>query len=142
MSAERLVGGWRLVGWDIVSGDGRTSHPFGDAPEGMIVYTADGAMSALIAEAGRAPLSAPSMKSAPEAERAAAFSSFFAYGGTFVVEGDTVVHRVTVALNPAFVGTEQRRSMAFDGAGGLTLSASEPDGKGGTRRHAIRWRRA
>ncbi len=140
MSGERLIGGWRLAGWDIVSADGRVTHPFGPAPEGMILYTPDGHMSALIAEAGRKPLSAASMKTAPEAERADAFASFFAYGGTWRVEGDDVIHVVTTALNPAFVGTEQRRRMAFDGTG-LTLSADEPDGRGGSRRHAIRWRK-
>ena len=135
------MGGWRLRRWTITHGDGRIVFPFGDKASGLILYTPDGAMSAIIAEAGRKALSSPSMKTAPEAERAHAFSSFFAYGGRFEIEDDEVVHHVTTALNPALVGTEQRRRMQFNADGSLTLSADEQDGQGGMRRHAIEWQR-
>ncbi len=130
-----LEGAWHLVGWEIEAG-GRVTHPFGPQATGMICYTPDGHMQAVIAAAGRAPLSAPVPRRAPAAERAAAFDGYFHYAGTWaVVDGPRVIHRVTHALNPAFVGTEQMREIALEGDR-LTLSATEGD-----RHHRITWRR-
>ena len=54
-----------------------------------------------------------------------------------------VVHRVTHALNPNFVGTEQVRNVDFDADGTLTLSASDlMPGSAVERHHRLRWRRA
>jgi hypothetical protein len=104
-------------------------------------------MSACIARAARAPLSSESVRSAPQAERLAAFESYFHYAGPYrlqSVDGRLqVVHRVTHALNPNFVGTEQVRNVDFDGQGVLTLSASDTlPGSLVARHHRLRWQRA
>ena len=77
-----LPGTWHLVRWDIVYSDGRpSSYPYGQEATGLILYTHDGHMSACIARPGRARLSSDSVRSAPEAERLAAFESYFQYAG-------------------------------------------------------------
>lgn len=130
-----LEGTWFLVDWRIDSG-GRVTQPFGPQATGMICYTGDGHMQAVIAAAGRRALSAPVPRQAPEAERAAAFDSYFHYAGRYeIIPGPRVVHRVTQALNPALVGTEQVRDIHLEGDK-LVLSATE-----GLRRHRITWRR-
>jgi site-specific recombinase XerD len=91
-------------------------------------------------------LSSASVRSAPEAERLAAFESFFQYAGRYEVrqhEGRAqVVHHVTHALNPNFVGSEQIRNMEFAAHGTLTLSASDPvPGSTTLRHHRLIWRR-
>jgi hypothetical protein len=135
MPAPDLTGAWHLVRWEIAA-HGRLSQPFGPGATGMLLYTADGHMQAVIAAAGRAPLSAPVPRQAPQAERAAAFDSYFHYAGSYaLIAGPRVVHRVTHALNPAFVGTEQVRDIDLSGDV-LTLSARE-----GPRHHRIIWRR-
>jgi hypothetical protein len=135
MPAPDLTGAWHLVDWRIEQG-GQITRPFGPGATGMICYTADGHMQAVIAAAGRAPLTAAVPRQAPEGERAAAFDGYFHYAGTYVIQpGPRVVHRVTHALNPAFVGTEQVREIALDGRD-LVLSATE-----GPRLHRIHWRR-
>jgi hypothetical protein len=48
---DRLVGGWRLTGYEVTVG-GKTDHPLGDDPLGMILYTPDGYMSAQLAGPG------------------------------------------------------------------------------------------
>ncbi len=142
-----LLGTWHLVCWDIRYGDGRpASLPFGADATGLITYTADGTMSACIARAGRARLSSDSVRSAPQAQRLAAFESYFQYAGPYTVRGEPgrqqVVHRVTHALNPNFVGTEQVRDMAFGADGSLTLSASDTvPGTDIARHHRLVWRR-
>lgn len=66
-----------MVRWDISYDGGRApSLPFGASATGMILYTQDGSMSACIAQADRANLSSDSVRSAPVAERLAAFDSF------------------------------------------------------------------
>lgn len=142
-----LRGTWHLVRWDIRYDDGRpASLPFGADATGLITYTDDGTMNACIARNPRARLSSDSVRSAPEAERLAAFESYFQYAGPYTVRGEPgrqqVVHRVTHALNPNFVGTEQVRDMAFADDGTLTLSASDTvPGTTVARHHRLVWRR-
>lgn len=142
-----LLGTWHLVRWEIAYGDGRpASLPFGADATGLITYTADGTMSACIARAGRARLSSDSVRSAPAAERLAAFESYFQYAGPYRIRGEAgrqqVVHQVSHALNPNFVGTEQVRDMAFGDDGTLTLSASDTvPGTDVARHHRLIWRR-
>ena len=143
-----LLGTWHLVRWDIHYGDGRApSLPYGADARGMILYTADGHMSACIARGARTRLSSDSVRSAPEAERLAAFESYFQYAGPYEIRGESgsqqVVHTVTQSLNPNFVGTQQVRNMAFaDGGQELTLSASDTvPGTAVARHHRLVWSR-
>lgn len=151
MSADHnpLLGTWHLLRWEITYGDGRTpTLPYGTDATGLILYTADGHMSACLGRGARARLSSDSVRSAPEAERLAAFESWFQYAGPYRLQRDAagalqVVHAVTHALNPNFVGTEQVRQVNFDADGTLTLSASDVvPGSTVARHHRLLWRRA
>lgn len=143
-----LLGTWHLVRWDITYGDGRQpTLPYGDKAAGMIAYTTDGFMSACIARGARPKLSSSSVRSAPEAERLAAFESYFQYAGPYEINGPVgkqqVTHHVTHSLNPNFVGTKQVRNMTFATDGGLTLSASDTvPGTDVARHHRLVWARA
>jgi hypothetical protein len=148
LSDNPLLGTWQLVCWDIQYGDGRApTLPFGAEATGLICYTGDGWMNACIARGKRAPLSSESVRSAPESERLAAFESYFQYAGPYAIRstaegGQQVVHSVTHALNPNFVGTQQVRNMAFSPEGELTLSASDVvPGTSVARHHRLVWRR-
>jgi len=142
-----LLGTWQLVRWEITYDDGRApSLPFGAQATGLILYANDGWMNACIARGGRTRLSSESVRSAPEAERLAAFESFFQYAGRYEVRTahgqQQVVHSVTHSLNPNFVGTQQVRNMTFAADGGLTLSASDTvPGTDVARHHRLIWSR-
>ena len=142
-----LLGTWHLVRWEITYSDGRAaSLPFGAQATGLLCYTHDGSMSACIARGGRPRLSSDSVRSAPEAERLAAFESFFQYAGPYAIRGEPgmqqVVHSVTHSLNANFVGTQQVRDMAFSPDGDLTLSASDTmPGTAVARQHRLVWSR-
>jgi hypothetical protein len=146
-SDNPLLGSWQLVRWDITYGDQRRpSLPYGEHATGLIVYTGDGFMSACIAAGGRTPLSSASVRSAPEAERLAAFESYFQYAGSYTLRrsatGLQVVHRVSHSLNPNFVGSEQVRNVEFDVDGVLTLSASDTvPNSAVARHHRLMWKR-
>lgn len=142
-----LVGTWHLVRWEITYSDGREpTLPYGDDATGLIVYSADGWMNACICRSIRPRLSSDSLRSAPEAERLSACESFFQYAGRYEIEGALdrrhVVHSVTHALNPNFVGTRQVRLMSFGDDDHLTLSATDVvPGTTIDRHHTLAWSR-
>jgi hypothetical protein len=139
VSAADLVGAWDLVAWEISYADGRVTHPFGTDAVGGVHDQADGRMSAAIAARGRTALDHADVRQAPVDQQAAAFRSYFSYAGRYRVENGVAIHDVDLALNPAFVGSQQRRDIDLNGSD-LELSASEA-GRSGVRRHILRWRR-
>lgn len=140
VTVSDLVGGWRLVGWQITYLDGRVTRPFGPVPVGLLVYSPDGWMSAAISVPGRTVLDGADVRRAPLTQQAEAFATYFSYSGRFEVADGVITHHVEVALNPAFVGTRQVRQIELNGVN-LVLSARE-FGSSGARRHALSWRRA
>lgn len=139
LAADQLVGTWQLRHWQCIYEDGTTTEPFGAGAEGLLLYSADGWMTACIMAPGRARLSAANPREASEAERATAFDGYFSYGGRWRILDGRVQHEVTVALNPGMVGTLQLRDAELSDHG-LTLSAMEPV-RDGRRLHRLVWRR-
>jgi hypothetical protein len=120
---ERLVGCWRLVGFDVTAAEGgQTSRPLGDDPLGTILYTPDGYMSAQLARPG--PYAADDQE--PDAY-------YIAYSGPYDVDeqAGTVAHHLQVSVIPSWLGTTQRRQVQFRQPGTLVLSASEPHPRDG-----------
>ena len=143
-----LLGTWHLRRWSIGYADSRAdSCPFGDDASGLIIYSADGWMSACIAKAARPRMSSESVRTAPVDERLAAFESYFQYAGRYRLEqsasGLQVVHEVTHSLNPNFLGTRQVRQVDLSEPGVLILSASDVlPGSALARHHRLIWQRA
>ncbi|MFZ9477723.1 MAG: lipocalin-like domain-containing protein [Steroidobacteraceae bacterium] len=134
-----LVGRWDYLRWEIVYPDGVITHPFGDDASGTLLYTADGGMSANIMAGARPLLSKANPRAASVAERARAFDGYFGYAGRWRFEGEGVAHEVTVAANPALVGSLQWRKATLRGRN-LTLSVEEPV-TDGLRVHRLVWQR-
>lgn len=140
LEQEQLVGAWRLVSWEVRYPDGTVTHPFGRRPQGLLLYTPDGAMSANIAARGRRPLGVANPREANATDKARLLDSFFAYAGRYSLRGSAVRHHVSVATNPALVGTLQVRD-AMLARDRLELVAGEQT-RGGERRHVLTWARA
>lgn len=140
VKAADLVGVWRLVEFETETTDGARDRPYGDAPEGRLVYTAGGIMSAHL---GRGDRPAFSGLGATNEDRAlAAMRTHFSYSGRYRVEGDQVFHDVDMSISPDWVGTVKMRRISFDGPDLiLTDEALEPrlGRKAGVGR--LRWRR-
>lgn len=134
-----FIGAWRLLDWRIEYSDSSVTRPFGEGAHGYIVYSSDGTMTASIAKAERAPFGLANARNASEQQKAAAFDSYFHYAGPWDVDGDEVVHTVTMSLNPDMTGTQQRRVARFSGDGELTLSAFESTKNGCKRHHILQW---
>ena len=142
ISKDDLAGTWQLQSWTVGYADrDELSYPYGEEPEGLLLYSNDGWMSACIGAPGRTPLPEDvSYRKLPDALKAAAFSTYFHYAGRYrVVDGD-VIHHVTQSLNPNFPGSDQLRHAELDGQ---TLVLSGKDEVAGvTRFHSLVWHRA
>lgn len=135
----QLLGAWQLESWTIgYVGRDDVSHPFGEDPVGLLMYTDDDWMSASVArrERSRLPSDQP-FRSIEEASLAAAYRDYFHYAGRFRVDGDDVIHYVTQSLNPNFVGSEQLRHIELDGST-LVLSGRD-ESAGVVRLHQLVW---
>lgn len=141
ISKQDLVGAWRLESWTVgYSNRDDFSYPYGEDPQGLLVYSDDGWMSACIARNDRALFpDNVNYRKMPDADKAEAFSSYFHYAGRYRVQEGDVIHYVTHSLNPNFPGSEQLRHAELDG---LTLVLSGKDKAGEvTRFHSLVWHR-
>ena len=130
---NQLVGTWRLVSAFAVNTDGRrTEAPYGPNPTGLITYTDDGRMSAVISYGGRRPLTEGDRVSAPESERAEAFATSFGYAGRYSFSGSQVTHHVEVSTVQNWVDTDLVRTVAL-GESRLTLRTPPMSVGGATR---------
>ena len=135
VEAKDLLGAWNLVSWSLVYADGRPPEdPLGADATGILMYTTDGHVSAVLMRKAR-PAQAP----ANPAEAAAAYADSFAYSGRFTVRDGAAYHAIEVSTNPALVGVTSTRHIDMDD-GRLTLSG--PDfAAGSPRTQRIEWRR-
>ncbi|HEX2426798.1 MAG TPA: lipocalin-like domain-containing protein [Gaiellaceae bacterium] len=134
------MGRWRLLSYVGRAGDGTLIYPLGADPQGSLVYTEGGWMSAHISAGDRVDLTTADLLGGSEAERAAAFSSYLAYCGPYEVNGDVVVHRVTMSSFPNWVGSEQTRQFQVTGDE-LALRTTPMDVGGTSLVNELRWRR-
>jgi hypothetical protein len=138
---EQLLGAWQLKAWKIRwSDEDKFSYPFGEQAQGLIVYTTDGFMSAVIHRGDRALLpEGVAPRKMPSDVCAEAYQSYMHYAGPYRIEGEDVVHCVEHALMPNMVGTEQLRHIEIDGER-LTLRGEENLSER-VRLHEVDWQR-
>lgn len=142
---SQLIGAWILQSYtetDVVSGE--VSYPMGEKPEGIIMYTPDGYMSAQLGHAGRPTFadSDPYGGSTPEYD--AAGKTYLAYTGPFFFDEATgkLEHEMFVSFFPNWKGQRQVRVAAIE-AGYLTLAPDHPMPFNGTLKTAeLVWKRA
>ncbi|WP_328891738.1 lipocalin-like domain-containing protein [Streptomyces sp. NBC_00316] len=139
---RKLLGAWRLVSYTATSTDGEVIHPLGLTPNGLIVYTPDGYMSAQLARGDRPPMRSARLEDAATDELAQAAVDYLSYGGPFeVTDPTTIEHHVTTSLFPNWIGQPQVRKVSFAGSL-LKLSVTTPTRLWGAQRTAeLTWSR-
>jgi hypothetical protein len=122
-----LVGDWRLRRWVAEADDGSVVVPFGEAPQGILVYTSGGTMITTIAPAIRPPLSsADPLRGGPVAERSRTAETYIAYSGRYAFDGRDVTHLVEMSLYPNWVGTRQVRHANLSDDGDTLELSTDP----------------
>ena len=115
-SGADLIGHWRLISYEDWDSLGRRTTPYGEQPLGYIRYDADSTMAVQIMATPPRPAFAEGEDQGTAAEKVAAFDAYVAYFGRWVVNAEgQVTHRVTGALDPTYVGTDQERPFRVTG---------------------------
>jgi hypothetical protein len=130
MSAEGLVGTWRLLSFESHTPEDGRRYPFGWCPSGHFVFTAEGWMAATIMAAREEQAGAPRAASSDPTRlrtwlsmrgfrrlvryvRAA--TRFMSFIGRYTASGDRVIVQVEVSQLPSLVGTTQELHYVIDG---------------------------
>jgi hypothetical protein len=137
VSTAKLVGSWKLISVSSKKRDGRTDSPYGLTPSGVLTYSDDGRMSALISFDGRKPLPFGGGTSEDQAE---AFRTFLGYAGRYKLDGDKVVHRVEVSSIQSLVDKDLIRTVKFD-ADRIVLTTPPTPIQGETQIVDLTWQR-
>jgi hypothetical protein len=142
---EQLIGAWKLVSYVEAPTDGSAPfHPLGESPEGIIMYTPDGYMSAQLSKPDRPTFASGDWFDGTSDEYVAEATSYIAYSGPFHVEEDTktLTHSMFVPLFPNWAGQTQPRLVEIDGDMLHLGSASPIRSSGKTVISTLTWRRA
>jgi hypothetical protein len=113
--AEALIGVWRLRDYsDVIEGTA-VSYPFGQDPDGLLIYTPDGFVSALLMARGRPNLSGSGFTEGTPDQYTSDGKSFIGYTGRYDVDEAKllVTHRPTVAFAPNMIGSIQQRLVSL-----------------------------
>lgn len=115
--AESLIGVWRLRKYSDVT-EGTAEHdPFGEDPEGLLIYTPDGFVSALLMARDRPNLSGNGFTDSTPDQYPSAGRRFIGYTGRYDVDEAKLVvtHRPIVAFAPNMIGSVQQRLVNLQG---------------------------
>jgi lipocalin-like protein len=138
---ERLLGEWMLVSWTGTDDGGKPVKHGGGSPTGELIYLPDGRVSVQIQYSGRSRFGSREWTAGDEAERAAAYSTYNAYSGTFSLpEPGVVVHHVEIAIHPDQPGMDKRREYVLDGDE-LALRTQDVEVATGPASSVLSWRR-
>src|ERR1700737_2121393 len=124
MLRNAVLGALELVSY-IAQDDhgGPITYPLGPDALGLIMYTADGYMSAQLMRRDRPAFDRPETDGGTPEQAAAAAAGYLAYSGPFTVDENTGVlhHQPRVSLLPNWLNLTQLRHSTLDGDH-LTLS--------------------
>lgn len=141
---QRLLGSWVLQSYlEQPKGQETPNYPLGADARGMLIYSPDGYMSALLMRNGRRPFASGDWFRSTADELSAA-SAFIAYSGSFVVDeaSHSVAHHVDLSFFPNWVGQSQIRLAGGD-ADDLILTPTAPILSGGDLViPQLRWKRS
>ncbi len=138
-----FVGVWKLERFTERSASLGDTSPLGQNPQGFLIYTADGFVSAQLMRSDREVLTTDPWDSETSTEGADLTRGYIAYCGSYVVhrERKEVIHRPVVALLPNLLNQEQHRNFKFEDDR-LTLLTTRTRPSGGLIESSLVWRRS
>ena len=110
-NATDFGGTWRLVSFDSRGSTNTIVHPWGDDPQGLLVYDEHGNMAGQVTRSHRLVFASDDVRDGTTDEVRAAFDGYIAYYGTYTIDTalSTVTHHITGSLFPNWVGVDQAR---------------------------------
>ncbi|WP_416427771.1 lipocalin-like domain-containing protein (plasmid) [Pseudomonas sp. App30] len=114
---DQLIGAWKLVSYVEEPVDGSPAiQPFGMHPQGIIMYTPDGYMSAQLMNPQRIAFASGDWFDGTAQEYESEATTYIAYSGKFEVDEAkrTLTHSMYVSLFPNWLGQTQPRVIDLD----------------------------
>lgn len=114
--SKAVIGTWALVSWTYNDADGNEIDYFGENPTGILMYTESGYMSVHIMRENRKKFAKEGMYDGTSEEIVEAFTTYFAYFGTFVEKEPGVLqHTVKGGTFPNWLGNIEERYGKIEG---------------------------
>ena len=126
-----IIGTWALVRTEAVDANDKPTSvaPFGGTNViGRVVFTKDGRMSAAITDA---------RSEIPNGET----REYSCYAGAYTLDGNTLKTKVDACSDPARMGTEQQRTVSFDGKLMILQPPLRSYGDNPPERRTLWWRK-
>ena len=117
MSKRELIGTWKFLSMALIPKSGKKVYPYGENLFGVLIYTPNGYMSALLMDPNRKKCASDDLKTGTADEIRQAYEKFDAYCGTYTIDEEkgTITHHVEGAKFPNWVGTDQVRYFELKG---------------------------
>ncbi len=133
MTTEKdLLGTWELKDWRVFCDGEFYKFPMEEDAMGQLIYTDAGIMSGFL-------MRTDYKDEAPRSDTKAA--KCLSYAGTFRVEGDEVIHDVTLATIPEWIGNPLIRTIDWRGDQLLLKTEPEVGRDGKAYSNELLWRR-
>ena len=142
MGREQFVGAWKLVSFESRLPDGSVRRPFGEAPIGIAIFSADGRIAAQLMRPDRPRFASDEQGTGTPDEMRQAFVGCVAYFGKCEIDDEarTLVTHVEGSMFPNWIGGDQVRTYEFRGER-LVLMPPPRDVGGQTVTSELAWER-
>jgi hypothetical protein len=116
-TAESFVGVWKLHWFGFVKANGKTKYPFGEHPDGMVIYGPKGHMSTQITRGDVAAFLSEERDGASDEEVRIAYEAFVGYYEAYEVDDSQrlIIFHIAGSSYPNWVGKILKRHYEFDG---------------------------
>jgi len=122
MKNSKLLGTYNLVSWENRHESGKITHPLGPDAKGIISYSPDGFVFVHIMANNRVKHAVDDLFGGEVSEIRGSATTHISYCGTYEIEGNEVIHHVSISSFPNWVLSDQRRNFELKN-GQLSLSA-------------------
>ncbi len=136
-----IVGSWDLMHWRRLGSNDEVIYPLGQSARGLLVYTGSHHVIVQMVADGRSTFSVTDPLGGTVEERAAAYSGFLGYFGTYDVDDRDVTHHIEGCSYPNWSNTVAVRPYELH-HDQLILRTSPSVSEGVTWVNEMAWRRA
>ena len=106
---DTLLGMWILKSWTLTTETNEKVYPFGENPEGALIYLPNGYMSVHLSEHDRTKFNSDDISQATADEFETIMQTYYSYYGRYEVHADCVIHFIESCINPNWNGITKTR---------------------------------
>jgi len=113
---KEIIGAWKLVSFELINKTtGKIWYPYGKAPIGTLIFSADHYMSVALMADKRENFAAESIQMGTDREKIMAAETYLSYSGSWDIKDEKIFVTVHVSLLPNWIGKEHFRFFQIHG---------------------------